>query len=163
MTAQGGVVIVDVPVGERTRFEKILEESFDGWYLRHSKRTLLEAEVVRAALSSDTPVGIVMLNVLDALVGYVFYIAVAKAYRRRGVARMLLADALRYFENAGVKEVYASVERENEPSEGLFGSEGFVRTSFVDVSTRYGGLRALNMYRRMLVVPGEVLLRKDFA
>ena len=161
MTAQGGIVIEDVPVGERIRLEGILDESFEGWYLRHSKRTLLEAEVVRAALSADMPVGMVMLNMLDTHVGYVFYIAVAAAYRRTGVAGMLLDDALQYLKDAGVKEVYAGVEEENVPSERLFASRGFIRTSFGDVSKKYGSLRTLNMYRKMLIVPGEILLRKD--
>jgi ribosomal protein S18 acetylase RimI-like enzyme len=154
-------VIVDVPVGERIRLERILEESFEGLYLRHSKKTLLDAEVVRAAVSSGTPVGLAMLKMLDTGVGYVFYIAVATAYRRTGVAGMLLDDALRYLKDAGAKEAYAGVEEENAPSERLFASRGFVRTSFGDVSKRYGSLHALNMYRMMLVVPGEVLLYKD--
>ena len=40
---------MDVPRGERAALEQILEESFEGWYLRHSKRTLREVEEVRAA------------------------------------------------------------------------------------------------------------------
>src|SRR6266581_4935687 len=46
------------------------------------------------------------------------------------------------------------------PSEALFASEGFTPTSFSEVSKRHGNLHTLNLYREMLVVPGEVLLRK---
>ncbi len=161
MTAQNEFLIVDVPAAERASLEGILEESFEGWYLRHSKKTLMDAELVRAAVSSGTPVGLVMLKALDADVGYVYYIATAEAYRRKGVGRMLLEDALRYFASAGMKDVFASVEADNAPSEGLFRSEGFVKTSFGEVSRKHGGLHALDMYRRMVVVPGEVLLFKD--
>ena len=59
-----------------------------------------------------------------------------------------------------MKEVFASVEKSNKPSEALFASEGFTSTSFSEVSKRHGNLHTLNMYREMLVVPGEVLLRK---
>ena len=161
MTARDEIAIKEVATGERARLVKILEESFDGWYLMHSRRTLMDAEVVRTAVSSGADIGLVMLDLLSTSIGYVFYIAVAKAHRRRGVARMLLDDALRYFKGAGMKEVYASVEEGNLPSEKLFESEGFAKVSFGDVSRAYGSLQALNMYRKMRVVPGEILLRKD--
>ncbi len=60
MTAQQDVVIVDAPKGKRAGLEWILEESFEGWYLMHSKRTLRDIELVRAATSSGNPVGLVI-------------------------------------------------------------------------------------------------------
>jgi len=161
MTAQDDVTIVDVPAGKRAGLEWILEESFEGWYLMHSKRTLRDVEVVRAAMSSGKPIGLVMLKTLEGRVGYVYYIAVAKAHRKKGIAKQLLEDALRLFKASKVEEVFASVEEDNKPSEALFGSEGFTRTSFGEVSKKHGKLHALNMYNAMRVVPGEVLLRKE--
>jgi ribosomal protein S18 acetylase RimI-like enzyme len=141
----------------------ILEESFEGWYLRHSIGMLRKIELVRAAMSAGKPVGLVMLKTLEGGVGYVYYIAVAKDQRRKGIAKLLLEDALRSFKVKAVREVFASVEEDNEPSEALFASEGFARTSFGDVSKKHGRLHTINMYREMLVVPGEVLLRKGIA
>jgi ribosomal protein S18 acetylase RimI-like enzyme len=154
---------VDVPIGRRHGLERILDESFEGWYLRAARGTLQDIEVVRAGMSDGRPVGLVMLKTLEANVGYVYYIAVARAHRRSGIAKLLLEDSLQRFVAAGVKEVYASVEEDNEPSEKLFASEGFTRTSFGEVSKNRGSLRTINMYRIMRVVPGEVLLRKAFA
>ncbi len=57
----------------------------------------------------------------------------------------------------------ASVEKNNKPSEALFESEGFTPTSFSELSKRHGNLHTLNLYREMLVVPGEVLLRNAMA
>ena len=161
MTAQDDITIVDVPAGKRKGLEWILDESFEGWYLMHSKRTLRDIEVVRAAISSGKPVGLVMLKTLEGSAGYVYYIAVAKAHRKKGIAKLLLEDALRIFKASKVEEVFASVEEDNKPSEALFASEGFMRTSFGEVSKLHGGLHTLNMYRVMTVVPGEVLLRKE--
>jgi ribosomal protein S18 acetylase RimI-like enzyme len=163
MTTQDGAVIVDVLRKERGGLEWILEESFEGWYLRHSKATLRKIEVVRAAMSSGKPIGLVMLKTLEGDLGYVFYIAVARTQRKRGIGKLLLDDALRLFKASGVKEVFASVEEDNEPSESLFASEGFTPTNFGEVSRKHGSLHALNMYRAMWVVPGEVLLRKAIA
>ncbi len=154
---------MDVPIGQRQGLEGILDESFEGWYLRAARGTLQDIEVVRAAMSDGRPVGLVMLKTLEANVGYVYYIAVARAYRRAGVANLLLEDSLQRFVAAGVKEVYASVEEDNEPSEKLFTSNGFTPTTFGEVSKNHGSLRTINMYRIMRVVPGEVLLRKALA
>ncbi len=163
MTAQENLAIVDVPKGKRAGLEWILEESFEGWYLMHSKRTLRDIELVRVAMSTSKPVALVMLKILLESVGYVYYIAVAKASRKRGIGKLLLEDALQHFKASSVKEVFASVEEDNEPSEALFASEGFRPTSFKEVSKKYGSLHTVNMYREMLVVPGEVLLRKAIA
>ena len=160
MTSKEDVVIVDVPARERASLGWILEESFEGWYLLHSKKTLRDIEVVRVAKSSGKPVGLVMLKTLEGSTGYVYYIAVAKAHRNRGIAKLLLDDALQRFKSSRMKEVFASVEKNNKPSEALFVSEGFTPTSFSEVSKRHGNLHTLNLYREMLVVPGEVLLRK---
>ncbi len=78
MTAQENIEITDVPAGKRQELDWILEESFEGWYLWHSKKTLRDVELVRAAMSSAKPVGLVMLKTLEGTVGYVYYIAVAR-------------------------------------------------------------------------------------
>jgi ribosomal protein S18 acetylase RimI-like enzyme len=163
MTAQQNIEIIDFPAGKRTELDWILEESFEGWYLMHSRRTLRDVELVRAAMSSGKPVGLVMLKTLEGGVGYVYYIAVSKANRKKGIGKLLLEDALRIFNASKVKEVFASVEKDNEPSEALFASEGFTKTSFGGVSKRHGSIHTVNMYRAMTVVPGEILLRKAIA
>ena len=163
MTAQEDLAIIDVPKGKRAGLEWILEESFEGWYLMHSKRTLRDIELVRAAMSTGKPVGLAMLKMLVESVGYVYYIAVAKTSRKKGIGKLLLEDALQHFKASSVEEVYASVEKDNEPSEAVFASEGFTPTSFNEVAKKHGSLHTLNMYREMLVVPGEVLLRKALA
>ena len=161
LTPDDKLGIVDVPPTERAGLERILEESFEGWYLRHSRGTLKEVELVRAAVLSGRPVGLVMLKTLEEDIGYIFYIAVDRAHRRMGVARSLLSDSLQRFKAAGVEEVFAGIEVDNEASEGLFTAEGFARISFSEVSRKHGSLRALNMYRLMRIVPGEILLRKS--
>lgn len=160
MTIQEELVITDVSRAERAGLDWILDESFEGWYLMHSRSTLRKIELVRAAKLTGKPIGLTMLKSLEIGVGYVFYIAVAKAYRGKGIAKRLLDDALRIFKNSDVREVFASVEEDNAPSEALFGSEGFTKTSFAEVSKIHGHIRTLNMYRDMVVVPGEILLRK---
>ena len=160
MTAPGGVEGRDVRREERGRLDRILEESFEGWYLRHSRKTLAEVETVREATVSGEPVGLIMLKTLETGAGYIFYVAVARAHRGTGVAALLVRDALRGFSASGLKDAFASVEEDNLPSERLFVAEGFARTTLAEVTRRYGFLHALNMYRIMVVVPGEILLHR---
>ncbi len=163
MTVQAEVRIVDVPRDERNSLDRILDESFEGWYLKHSKRTLRRIESVRAAKLGDKSVALVMVKKLDSSSGYVYYIAVAEEHRKKGIAGILLDDSLERFKQSGMKEVFASVEEDNEPSEALFASRGFTRTSFGQVSKTHGHLNTMNLYREMMVVPGEVLLHKTLA
>ena len=163
MTELDQVELVDVPLKARDGLESILEESFEGWYLMHSRRTLREVEIVRSANLSGRPVGLVMLKMLEGNSGYVYYIAVSRAQRQKGIGKLLLEDSLKRFKTSGATEVFASVEKDNEPSERLFESEGFTRTSFSEVSRKHGSLHTLNMYRVMVVVPGEILLRKEIS
>jgi ribosomal protein S18 acetylase RimI-like enzyme len=157
------VTIQDVLKKERPSLEWILEESFEGWYLLHSKRTLYRIELVRAAKVSGEPVGLVMLKTMNGTVGYVYYIAVARAQRKKGIGKILLENALEYFRTLKVEEVFASVEEDNAPSEALFASDGFSRTSFAEVSKKHGKLHTIEMYNGMRVVPGEILLRRPIA
>ncbi|MDG7011979.1 MAG: GNAT family N-acetyltransferase [Nitrososphaerota archaeon] len=161
MSRGGAVEIVEVPDGSRDGLEFILDESFEGLYLRHAKRTLKEIGVVRAARSPEGPVGVIMVKTLEEKTGYVYYVAVARTHRRKGLAALLLKDALEKFKADGLEDIYASVEEDNVPSARLFLSNGFVRASFAEVAKRFGTLRAVNMYRVMMVVPGEILLHKS--
>ena len=163
MTEKGQIELVDVPPVARAVLEPILDQSFEGWYLMHSRRILREVEIVRAANLSGKPVGLVMLKMLERNAGYVYYIAVARAQREKGIGKLLLEDSLKRFKSSGATEVFASIEKDNEPSEKLFESGGFTKTSFSEVSKKHGSLNTLNMYRAMTVVPGEILLRKSLS
>jgi L-amino acid N-acyltransferase YncA len=160
------IVIVDVPPGARRAesLDPILEESFEGLYLWHARRTLREVERVRVARmggGGGEVIGLAMLTNISAEAGYVYYIAVAPGHRKRGVGGRLLRDALEYFAGNGSEEVYASIEEGNVESMALFISAGFRETDHSELSRKYGALRALDMYRKMLVVLGEKLFFKE--
>jgi ribosomal protein S18 acetylase RimI-like enzyme len=151
--------IVDVPKDARARLLPILEESFEGMYLWHARRTIQGIELVRAARNAQgEDVGLAMLKVLAEGAGYVYYIAVPPRFRRQGIGGLLLDDALAQFAQRGVAEVYASVGEENAESKALFASRRFERQKGSEMSEKYGRIRSLLMYREMMVVPGEMLL-----
>jgi len=154
--------IAEVPKGERGRLLPILEESFEGLYLWHARRTLHGIGVVRAARTTGGEyAGLIMIKELGEGAGYVYYVAVPPRFRRQGVGGRLLDDALSLFAAKGIRDVYASVEEDNVESKNLFGSRGFEGVEGSKMAAKYGRIRSLLMYREMTVVPGELLLGKS--
>ncbi len=138
-------------------------DSFEGIYRWHAKRTLREASQVRAIRREGRVVAVSMLERLVPEVGYVYYLAVAKSHRAKGLGRVLLDDALALFQRAGVEVVYAAAEEGNVPSIALFRSRGFRLVERKELGYREGGLGAWGLRSRMRVVWGEILMGKRIA
>jgi ribosomal protein S18 acetylase RimI-like enzyme len=155
------ISIDDVPLGDRESLFPILEESFEGWYLRHSKRTLTQIEVVKECRVNGDPSGLVMLKHLGNKLGYVYYIAVGKSYRGKGIGGKLLDNSISYFFDSGMNEVYASVEEDNEESKRLFRSRGFKITTRGEMARKYGTINSFVLLRKMVIVPGEEILYRE--
>ena len=155
--------IVEVnDLDERELLYPILEESFEGWYLSHSKHTLRNIDQVFAARVGGKNVGLVMLKLVEPKIGYVYYIAVSKEFRGRKIGGKLLDRSLEYFSDLGCEVVFASLTVEHgDESRELFRSRKFVETNFGAVTKRYGRFRAINLYRKMLVVSGELVVYKN--
>jgi ribosomal protein S18 acetylase RimI-like enzyme len=148
----------DLALSERELAVPVLIDSFTGIYRWHAKRTLHSISRVRGAWLGDELAGISMLEFLEPPVGYVYYIAVRAALRRRGVATGLLDDALQLFGESGARVVFAAAEEDNTASLRLFTARGFRVTEPKERGWRDGGLGAWGLRSRMMVVSGEVLL-----
>ncbi|MGI0079292.1 MAG: GNAT family N-acetyltransferase [Nitrososphaerales archaeon] len=161
MSADSQIEISLVEPNDRESLIPLLEESFEGVYLRHSKRTLRDIETVRVARINGERAGLVMLKELGKGIGYVYYIAVARRFRGQGIAGKLLDDSLERFFELGMEDIYASVEEDNEESLRLFLSREFKKTGFGELSKKHGKISSALLYMKMWVVPGEMLLHKD--
>ena len=134
-----------------------LKEGFEGIYRWHAKRTLRTVGTVRAAVVAGRIAGVALLEQLAPEVAYVYYLAVGTAFRRRGIGRALLDDALGRFRSEGVEVVYAAVEEDNLPSQRLFRSRGFRVIERTEPNWQTGGLGAQGLRTRMWIVHGELL------
>jgi ribosomal protein S18 acetylase RimI-like enzyme len=150
--------IVELVGGERERAVPVIRDAFVGIYRWHAKRTLRDVPTVRAAVRAGEVVGVSLLDRLAPDVGYVYYVAVLAAARRRGVGGRLLDDALALYRAQPVEVVFAAVRRDNEPSKRLFTRRGFRPVERRETSWREGGLGAWGLRSRMRLVPGETLL-----
>ena len=150
--------IRDLTPSERELAIPVIIDSFTGIYRWHAKRTLHSISRVRGAWFGEEIAGVSMLEFLEPPVGYLYYIAVRVAHRRRGVARRLLDDALDLFGQNGARVVFAAAEEDNTASLRLFSSRGFRLTEPKERGWREGGLGAWGLRSRMMVVSGEVLM-----
>jgi ribosomal protein S18 acetylase RimI-like enzyme len=159
-TASGDspVELIDLPDAQREAAVPVLIDSFVGIYRWHAKRTLRHISVVRGARIDGQIAGISMLERLTPEVGYVYYLAVRREYRHRGIAGHLLDDALDRFRRENVEVVYGAAEEDNLPSLQLFRSRGFRPVERKELGYREGGLGAWGLRSRMMLVSGEVLL-----
>jgi len=156
-------ILIDLTGADRERAVPVIVDGFVGIYRWHAKRTLREVSVVRAAEVNGDVAGIAMLERLTSSVGYVYYLAVRSAYRRKGIGGLLLDDAVAGFVREGVRVVYGAAEHDNTSSIALFVSRGFRAVERRELGYREGGLGAWGLRSRMWLVSGEVLLGRRFA
>jgi ribosomal protein S18 acetylase RimI-like enzyme len=152
------IKLVDLAGDDRQRAVPVVIDSFVGIYRWHAKRTLREVSNVRAAIVGGEVAGIAMLERLTPSVGYVYYLAVRRSDRRRGIGARLLDDALAGFGVDGIRVVYAAAEEDNTESIALFLSRRFRTVERRELGYREGGLGAWGLRSRMWIVSGEVLL-----
>lgn len=156
--SSGPVQLIDLVGEDRERAMPALKDGFVGIYRWHAKRTLHHATWVRAAVLGEEVAAVSVLERLDPEVGYVYYLATAVSYRRRGLAARLLDDALDLFRREGARVVYGAAEEDNTASIELFRSRGFRLVERKELGFREGGLGAWGLRSRMTLVGGEVLL-----
>ncbi|MGA7846126.1 MAG: GNAT family N-acetyltransferase [Thermoplasmata archaeon] len=149
---------IDLVGDDRERAVPIVIDSFVGIYRWHAKRTLRRVSAARGALDADRLVGVSMLEDLAPGVGYVYYVAVLRDYRKHKVGTFLLDDALTRFRNQRCEIVYAAAEEDNEASRALFTSRGFRLIDRDELGYREGGLGAWGLRSKMMVVSGEILM-----
>ena len=163
MSQGSPVSLIDLTGTDRERAVPTVVDAFTGIYRWHAKRTLRAVSSVRAAEVGGEVAGVSMLERLTPSVGYVYYLAVRKAFRRRGIGALLLDDALARFIRDGVRVAYGAAEEENAGSIALFRSRGFRTVERKELGYREGGLGAWGLRSRMWLVSGEVLLGRRFA
>ena len=152
-------LIEDASSKVREALVPIVDQSFQGIYRWHARHTLRSVSWVRKAVREGTPVGLTMSAMIAADCGYLFYVAVVPAARSAGIGGLLLDDVLHLLHAKGAREVFACVRPENRASVRLLESRSFTGTSFGDLARSRGLGAAVNLWLRMVVAPGEKVLR----
>ena len=145
------------------RLREIARASFDRVYAFFAIRGLRRAWPFLVAAEDGQAVGFLEGKLFDGAppIGYVYFVAVDPATRRRGTGRRLVEESVRRFADRGATRVFAAVPRENEASIALFASLGFER---VPRRALWGWYRwrSLGVQMRMVLAPHEALMVHTF-
>lgn len=140
-TAPAGLIIRPADVADLPRIIALDEECFEPfWHYDATSLTrLVDAERVVVAEVDGRIVGYTLCT-LRAGQGSLGRLAVARAYRRRGIGRYLVAEALAWQAARGARTVVLSTQEENAASRSLYASAGFRETGDVLVACASGNL-----------------------
>ena len=97
--------------------------------------------------------------IADKKYGCILWLAVHPNCRRRGFASILVEAGFGELKRAGAVAIFASVQRQNKASLGVFAKKGFFRTGFVYL-LRVFGWRALQLCADIWYAPSEVILMR---
>mgnify|MGYP000302196433 CR=1 FL=1 len=113
---------------DRESVARIFEESFTGSYLYWSLRLIDRLETIVAEVGGEV-VGAAELYVTSregyGRVGVIAFVAVAPAWRGKGIGRKLVEEAEKVFRQRGCRFAAASTRSSNRASIALFTSLGY--------------------------------------
>lgn len=140
--------------------EEICRLSFDGLYGYFAIRSLRSSDPILVSKEEQKVVGFAVLklvNVGKRMLGNILWLAVHPELRRKGVASGLIEAGMGYFKDYGMNSVYVSVRKGNSAALCSFERRGFRRLDFHELFGLYGR-RVLEVYSKMHIVPGEIVL-----
>src|SRR5579864_977355 len=118
-------------VGQMVRIADTLDEA-PRWAPAHYSRALdPDAAPPRIALVAEDPGGGVTGFVMTVLIppqAELETIAVAKAFRRQGIARRLMTELIAELKERQILEVMLEVRESNHPARALYAALGFTQT-----------------------------------
>jgi ribosomal protein S18 acetylase RimI-like enzyme len=140
--------------------EEICRLSFDGLYGYFAIRSLHTSDRIFVSKDGQKVVGFAVLkpvHIGKRMLGNIQWLAVHPELRRKGVASGLIEAGMGYFKGHGMNSVYVSVRKGNSAALCSFERRGFRRLDFHELFGLYG-LRVLEVYSKMHIVPGEIVL-----
>jgi ribosomal-protein-alanine N-acetyltransferase len=126
LLAPGEPALSEAVLGDAPEFARLHAACFQrGWSEEEFARLLIEQNVVahRARIAKAVAGFILSRQAVDE--AEILSIAVAAAYRRRGLARRILDLHLRRLAGLGVRTVLLEVDEDNAPARRLYARAGF--------------------------------------
>jgi ribosomal protein S18 acetylase RimI-like enzyme len=155
-----GLIVRQAEPRDTDAMEEISRLSFDGLYGYFAFRSLNSSDHILISKDGQKVVGFAVLksvHVRKHMLGNIQWLAVHPELRRRGVASGLIEASMGYFKDHGMNNVYVSVRKGNSAALCSFERKGFRRLDFHELLRLYG-LRVLEVYSKMRIVPGEIVL-----
>jgi len=147
---------------DKVGISQVLENSFDSTYAYYAQKSFASLENSLIA-EEDGVAGVTNWKIIHSnsdKIGYIFWLAVHPDYRRKGIGEGLIQEAINCMQKeAGSLDIYSATDKDNIPMHKLFGKMGFTPDGRSVIKKKYG-VRCLQLYSRMMLMPWEVLFIK---
>jgi len=140
--------------------KQIIDLSFPRLFRFFASHSLHEEGEVLICETQRKAVGFAKLtdfHVSSCKFGCILWLAVHPQFRRKGIASALVKAGTERLKQNGAEAVFASVQRRNTSSLGVFSLQGFKKIGFLDL-WRFLGWRVFEFYRDIWYAPGEIVL-----
>lgn len=140
----------------------ILTVSFEHIYAYFAKKSFSSLENAIVAEEGNRLVGAINYRIFDmenSKIGYLYYLAVIPDFRRKGIGKSLILQAINLIEKETEPEaIYAAVEKKNIPSRELFKRTGFIHIRRSAFKEKYRDQKS-RLYSLMNFMPWEELFQ----
>ncbi len=123
----------------------ILTISFSRIYAYFARRSIASLQNTFISEDGGKIAGVINYRIFDLeskKVGYLYYLAVHPDYRRKGIGKSLIRQAIHSIEKeTGPADIYAAIEKKNRPSRELIVQIGFIPISRSTIKEKYGAGR----------------------
>ncbi len=163
MQEQSELTIRMAQPGDKAIVNEIIDVSFPRFFRFFAERSVDSEEgKVLVAEEHGSVVGFAKLidfHIASKKYGCILWLAVRPNHRRRGFASMLVEAGFGELKRAGAAAIFASVQRQNKASLGVFAKNGFRRTGFVNLWRAFGW-RTFQLWADIWYAPSEVILMR---
>ena len=143
----------------------IIGLSFDhGIYTFFANRSLESAPKIIVVERGGRVIGFAeprYVRIRKEKVGNILWLAIHPDFRRIGAASRLVDECIQHLKETATRSIYVSIERDNQPSLGLFERKGFTGIRFSELTKQYG-FRVLSFYSRFMIAPHEKVMVLNF-
>jgi len=165
MTSAEQFIVRERRLGDEGALKGIIGLSFDhGIYTFFANRSLKSAPKIIVVELGGRVVGFAeprQVQIKKEKVGNILWLAIHPDFRRIGAASRLVDECIKYLKEREIKSIYVSIERDNQPSLGLFEKKGFIGIRFSELAKQYG-FRVLSFYSRFMIAPHEKVMVLNF-
>jgi len=141
----------------------LAERIFDDYDLFWFKYWLPRSTIL-VAESNDMPLGIAELVIRKTIcgtTGVIMYLGVLEEFRRKGIGKILVIEAEKYFKSRGIRTFMASTRSWNKPSIILFTQLGYKALYIDELYNRLGYVITYNLVASLHAYEDDVIFVKS--
>ncbi len=157
------ILVKELEEQKLEEFRTLVRKIFDNYDSTYVLKALGHVRTY-VALHEGKIVGFVetyMRKIGNKKVGVLYYIGVHPKYRRRGVGKTLVTQAIDYFRKHGVQVIMATTRSWNVEARKFFRKLGFKEYSFEEIARKKGYSYFLELVKALYAYEDDIFLIKE--